>query len=65
MKRFTLLILLFANIAAFANDDETKTIHVFVALCDNVNQGIVPVPKKTGKWSRLQREFVLGSNVWS
>ncbi len=48
MKRFTLLILLFANIAAFANDDETKTIHVFVALCDNVNQGIVPVPKKLG-----------------
>lgn len=27
---------------------EVKTIHVFVALCDNVNQGIVPVPKKLG-----------------
>ncbi|WP_346883235.1 hypothetical protein [uncultured Algibacter sp.] len=25
-----------------------KTIHVFVALCDNVNQGIVPVPAKLG-----------------
>jgi len=26
----------------------TKTIHVFVALCDNVHQGIVPVPAKIG-----------------
>jgi hypothetical protein len=25
-----------------------KTIHVFVALCDNINQGIVPVPEKIG-----------------
>src|SRR6187431_3786854 len=25
-----------------------KTIHVFVALCDNKNQGIVPVPAKIG-----------------
>lgn len=27
---------------------QTKTIHVFVALCDNQFQGIVPVPKKLG-----------------
>lgn len=27
---------------------QTKTIHVFVALCDNVHQGIVPVPSKLG-----------------
>ncbi|WP_240315559.1 hypothetical protein [Aquimarina longa] len=27
---------------------QTKTIHVFVALCDNINQGIVPVPKSIG-----------------
>ncbi|MCD4795483.1 MAG: hypothetical protein K8R54_19795 [Bacteroidales bacterium] len=25
-----------------------KTVHVFVALCDNENQGIVPVPEKIG-----------------
>ncbi|TBN15852.1 hypothetical protein EYD46_11765 [Hyunsoonleella pacifica] len=25
-----------------------KSIHVFVALCDNINQGIVPVPAKLG-----------------
>ncbi|WP_299606826.1 hypothetical protein [uncultured Aquimarina sp.] len=27
---------------------QTKTIHVFVALCDNANQGIVPVPERIG-----------------
>ncbi len=27
---------------------QTKTVHVFVALCDNQFQGIVPVPKKLG-----------------
>lgn len=27
---------------------QTKTIHVFVALCDNENQGIVPVPGQLG-----------------
>ena len=29
-------------------DSNTKTIHVFVALCDNKYQGIVPVPKAIG-----------------
>jgi hypothetical protein len=30
------------------NDDSIKTIHVFVALCDNKYQGIVPVPAGIG-----------------
>jgi len=29
-------------------DKSTNTIHIMVALCDNVNQGIVPVPKTLG-----------------
>ena len=29
-------------------DKEVKTIHIFVALCDNKNQGIVKVPEKIG-----------------
>ena len=29
-------------------DQDTKTIHIMVALCDNENQGIVPVPTKIG-----------------
>lgn len=31
-----------------ANIDSVKTIHVFVALCDNKYQGIVPVPSSIG-----------------
>jgi hypothetical protein len=30
------------------NNPNVKTIHVFVALCDNTYQGIVPVPEKIG-----------------
>lgn len=29
-------------------DKDTKTIHIMVALCDNENQGIVPVPARIG-----------------
>lgn len=32
----------------FQNDSSIKTIHVFVALCDNKYQGIVPVPASIG-----------------
>lgn len=41
---FVLLLILPTNTDAA----EPKTVHVFVALCDNVNQGIVPVPAKIG-----------------
>jgi hypothetical protein len=43
---FLLIILLPATLAVA--QEPAKTIHVFVALCDNDNQGIVPVPKKLG-----------------
>ena len=42
---YFLLSTLFSNAEDF---DKTQTIHVFVALCDNVNQGIVPVYKALG-----------------
>jgi len=32
----------------FSNDSSVKAIHVFVALCDNKYQGIVPVPASIG-----------------
>ncbi|KAA1243917.1 hypothetical protein [Aquimarina sp. RZ0] len=35
-------------LSSFAAVSQTKTIHVFVALCDNIHQGIVPVPDKIG-----------------
>ncbi|GAK88271.1 hypothetical protein JCM19297_2784 [Nonlabens ulvanivorans] len=33
---------------SIAQENEPRTIHVYVALCDNANQGIVPVPEKIG-----------------
>lgn len=45
LKKFLFILLL---LYSFNNYAQTKTIHVFVALCDNQFQGIVPVPKKLG-----------------
>jgi hypothetical protein len=49
---FHFLALLMAMLATFIAPvqatPETKCIHVFVALCDNKSQGIVPVPEKLG-----------------
>ena len=36
------------SLAPIPFDTTAKTIHVFVALCDNKFQGIVPVPAKIG-----------------
>ena len=45
MKKLSLLI----TIILFAlTTKATKTIHVYVALCDNKYQGIVPVPERIG-----------------
>src|SRR4051812_32838302 len=42
---FLSFLLLFSLSSASA---QSRIIHVFVALCDNDSQGIVPVPKKIG-----------------
>jgi hypothetical protein len=41
-----ILAVLLANPAGA--EERARSIHVFVALCDNVHQGIVPVPEKLG-----------------
>jgi len=43
-----IVLIIFICLVSFKTYSQTKTIHVFVALCDNVNQGIVPVPKSLG-----------------
>jgi hypothetical protein len=56
--------------------DHARTIHVFVALCDNKNQGIVPVPEKLGNgedpannlyWGALYgvKTFLQSSKNWT
>lgn len=43
-----LLVIFCLVLTAPAFSEDMRTIHVFVALCDNENQGIVPVPAKIG-----------------
>lgn len=38
-----------------------RVIHVLVALCDNVNQGIVPVPARLGNGEDLQQNLYWGA----
>src|SRR5215471_3154983 len=38
-----------------------RTVHVFVALADNVNQGIVPVPAKLGKGDDPEHNLYWGA----
>jgi len=46
MRAFILAI--FWGLGSLAFAESPQTIHVFVALCDNANQGIVPVPASLG-----------------
>ncbi len=48
MKWFILYIFLSPLWVVAQSTSEVKTAHVFVALCDNENQGIVPVPSHLG-----------------
>jgi hypothetical protein len=43
------------------NNDSVKTIHVFVALCDNKYQGIVPVPASIGNGQDPKTNLYWGS----
>jgi len=45
MRRLLFFLFLFISLSGFS---QTRIIHVLVALCDNDNQGIVPVPRKIG-----------------
>ncbi len=73
----TAMVVLFACLltAPAAAQDRARTIHVFVALCDNEHQGIVPVPDELGNgqdprnnlyWGALYgvRTFLKRSKAW-
>src|SRR5258707_2310746 len=55
-----LMLVLVASIPAFAQGP-LRTIHVFVALADNANQGIVPVPARLGNGEDAERNLYWGS----
>ncbi len=59
MKRY---LLVFVVLLAWANSfSQTRTIHVFVALCDNQFQGIVPVPESLGDGKNPSQNLYWGA----
>lgn len=57
MKKIITCILLLGSTFIFSQ----KTIHVYVALCDNENQGIVPVPKDLGNGQNPRTNLYWGA----
>ncbi|TDU71027.1 hypothetical protein EI77_02145 [Prosthecobacter fusiformis] len=53
-------LFLIAGLPALAVAETPKVIHVFVALCDNATQGIVPVPAKIGNGDDPDRNLYWG-----
>ncbi|MFK7970964.1 MAG: hypothetical protein AB8F95_11380 [Bacteroidia bacterium] len=58
----TIILILFLSSFAFGKTQKTpKYIHVFVALCDNANQGIVPVPASLGNGQKPASNLYWGA----
>jgi 3-oxoacyl-ACP reductase-like protein len=61
-KRLRFLLLIgFCFLFIQLNRAQQKSIHVFVALCDNENQGIVPVPSSLGKGDQPHANLYWGA----
>lgn len=58
MKNLLLLLVIFVFSYSYS---QVKTIHVFVALCDNEHQGIVPVNSKLGDGKSLRTNLYWGA----
>ena len=62
LRRLKLAVLLGCMVSApVLGQTAPRTVHVFVALTDNVNQGIVPVPAKLGNGEDAERNLYWGS----
>jgi hypothetical protein len=59
--RFVLALFSFITSAALSAQESIRTIHVFIALADNQNQGIVPVPAKLGNGEDPEHNLYWGS----
>ena len=58
MIKYIVIFALFFSNSLFS---QTKTIHVFVALCDNIHQGIVPVPELIGNGKDIKNNLYWGA----
>ena len=62
MKKASVLALsLFSFLIPQTSPEPPRTIHVIVALCDNINQGIVPVPEALGNGLDPSRNLYWGA----
>src|SRR5579872_4686327 len=62
MRRWFRLLPLLLLASAFVHAQSSpRTIHVFVALADNANQGIVPVPARLGNGEDPEHNLYWGS----
>jgi hypothetical protein len=59
--RFPTAAALFLALPSISAGDELRTIHVFVALCDNESQGIAPVPARIGNGDDPANNLYWGS----
>ena len=57
----SLLTIILTTLVTGVSFAQTKTIHVFVALCDNVHQGIVPVPTSLGNGKDTKQNLYWGA----
>lgn len=55
------LLLIMILLSTIKGYTQTKTIHVFVALCDNEYQGIVPVPEELGNGQKPHQNLYWGA----
>jgi hypothetical protein len=63
MTRFIALFALWLLISATLSPPEKwKQVRVYVALCDNESQGIVPVPAKIGNCNDPDQNLYWGEN---
>lgn len=58
MKQLIFLLIVILKLTSYS---QTKTIHVFVSLCDNEFQGIVPVPAKIGNGKDAKNNLYYGA----
>ena len=60
IRKSTLIVLIFL-LFHIPLSAQTRTIHVFVALCDNLNQGIVRVPESLGNGQKPSTNLYWGA----
>lgn len=61
MRTLILVITLLTTLSPLSGRSAYKTIHVYVALCDNRYQGIIPVPKRLGDGEKTETNLYWGA----